>query len=229
MNEDLRVIRNNQIFLDSFIIFHRHIQCLKEKRLTLNKVTTACHEMQVMDLVEGFEIEANGKKLTDFHLNARRNKRLDWTGEYSFANLPASYITVLGEDESVISPIINDLILTEAGEPHIMKISALSASFVGLILVCCFAACYKCDNYRMFFKTLCMKCIPSQARQKYFKKKFKRKKKNLEANLNMVELTSRLEDRELERMMRIKKESREKPEFQIGEDEKVERGKREKF
>ena len=45
----------------------------------------------------------------------------------------------------------------------------------------------------------------------------------------MVELTSRLEDRELERMMRIKKESREKPEFQIGEDEKVERGKREKF
>ena len=59
--------------------------------------------MQVMDLVEGFEIEANGKKLTDFHLNARRNKRLDWTGEYSFANLPSSYITVLDEEESVIA------------------------------------------------------------------------------------------------------------------------------
>ena len=83
----------------------------------------------------------------------------------------------------------------------------------------------------MFFKNLCMKCIPSQARQKYFKKKFKRKKNNLEANLNMLELTSKLEDRELERMMRIKKESGAKPEFQIGEDEKVERverGKREK-
>ena len=89
--------------MDSFIIFNRHIQCLKETRLTLNTVTTACHEMQVMDLVEGFEIEANGKKLTDFHLNARRNKRLDWTGEYSFANLPSSYITVLDEEESVIA------------------------------------------------------------------------------------------------------------------------------
>ena len=89
--------------MDSFIIFNRHIQCLKETRLTLNTVTTACHEMQVMDLVEGCEIEANGKKLTDFHLNARRNKRLDWTGDYSFA-----YITVLDKEESVITLIIEN-------------------------------------------------------------------------------------------------------------------------
>ena len=39
----------------------------------------------------------------------------------------------------------------------------------------------------------------------------------------MLELTSKLEDRELERMMKIKKESNCKPEFEIGEDEKVER------
>ena len=39
----------------------------------------------------------------------------------------------------------------------------------------------------------------------------------------MLELTSKLEDRELERMMKIKKESNCKPEFAIGENEKVER------
>ena len=71
--------------------------------------------MQVINLNNGFEIEANGRKLTAFHLNARRNKRLDWSGEYSFANLPASYITVEEENESVIAPLINDLVLTEAG------------------------------------------------------------------------------------------------------------------
>ena len=191
------MIQTTEIFLASFIIFDRHIHCLKETKLILNKVPTACHEMQVINLNNGFEIEANGRKLTDFHLNARRNKRLDWSGEYSFAILPASYITVEEENESVIAPLINDLVLTEAGEPHIAKISALSASFLGLVMICCFAACYKYDTYRNFFTSCLMKCEPSQARQKYFKKKFKRKKKNLEANLNMLELTSKLEDREL--------------------------------
>ena len=174
VNKDLRVIRSTEIFLDSFIIFDRHIQCLKETKLILNKVPTACHEMQVINLNNGFEIEANGRKLTDFHLNARRNKRLDWSGEYSFVNLPASYITVEEENESVIAPLIDDLVLTEAGEPHIAKISALSESFLGLVMICCFAACYKYDTYRNFFTSCLKKCVPSQARQKYFKTKFKR-------------------------------------------------------
>ena len=39
----------------------------------------------------------------------------------------------------------------------------------------------------------------------------------------MLELTSKLEDKDLERTMKIKKESGAKPEFQIGENEKVER------
>ena len=145
--------------------------------------------------------------------------------------MPASYITVEEENESVIAPLINDLVLTEAGEPHIAKISALSASFLGLVMICCFAACYKYDTYMNFFTSCLMKCVPSQARQKYFKKKFIRKEKNMEANSKVLELTSKLEDRELERMMKIKKESGAKPEFQIGENEEVERvelGEREK-
>ena len=52
-----------------------------------------------------------------------------------------------------------------------------------------------------------MKIIPLTARQSYFRRKFKKEKKNLESNLNMLDLTSKLEDRELERMMKIKKES----------------------
>ena len=60
VNEDLRVIQTTEIFLASFIIFDRHIQCLKETKLILNKVPTACHEMQVINLNNGFDIEANG-------------------------------------------------------------------------------------------------------------------------------------------------------------------------
>ena len=82
--------------------------------------------MEVITLLSGFEIEANGRTLTDFHLNAKRNKRLKWSKDYSFANLPSSYITVEEEDESVIVPLIDDLVLMAAGEPHIAKITALS-------------------------------------------------------------------------------------------------------
>ena len=182
--------------------------------------------MEVITLLSGFEIEANGRTLTDFHLNAKRNKRLKWIKDYSFANLPSSYISMEEEDESVIAPLIDDLVLTAAGEPHIAKITALSSSFIGLILICCCVTCYKWDRYRNFFTAILKKCIPSQARQKYFKKKFERKKKNLDFFLNMLELTSKLEDWELERTMKIKKESNCKPEFEIGKDEKVERVKR---
>ena len=80
--------------------------------------------MEVIHWNNGFEIEANGRKLTDFHLNARKNKRLDWSGEYSLANLPSSYISVKEENESLFNPLIDDLVLTEAGEPHIAKISS---------------------------------------------------------------------------------------------------------
>ena len=52
-----------------------------------------------------------------------------------------------------------------------------------------------------------MKCVPSQARQKYFKKKFIRKEKNMEANSKVLDLTSKLEDRELERIMKIKRKA----------------------
>ena len=67
-----------------------------------------------------------------------------------------------------------------------------------------------------------MKLVTTAAQQSYFRRKFHKEKKTLESNLNMLDLTSKLEDRELERMKKIKKESGAKPEFQIGEDEKVE-------
>ena len=114
-----------EIFLDSFIIFGRNIK-LQTTKLVLNKIPTICEEMEVITLLSGFEIEANGRTLTDFHLNAKRNKRLKWSKDYSFANLPSSYITVEEEDESVIVPLIDDLVLMAAGEPHIAKITALS-------------------------------------------------------------------------------------------------------
>ena len=78
VNEDLRKILSTEIFLDSFIIFGRNIQCLQTTKLVLNNIPTICEVMEVITLMSGFEIVANGKTLTDFHLNAKRNKRLKW-------------------------------------------------------------------------------------------------------------------------------------------------------
>ena len=123
-----------------------------------------------------------------------------------------------------IAPLIDDLVLTLAGEPHIAKITALSSSFVALIIIGCCITCYKCDGYRNFFTDILKKCIPSQARRAFIKKK-------LEGNLTMLELTSKLEDREMQRIIKIKEESNCKPEFEISKIEKVdqiERGEKEK-
>ena len=109
-------------------------------------------------------------------------------------NLPSSYISVEEEDDSVIAPLIDDLVLTSAGEPHITKITALSSSFVALIIIGCCITCYKCDGYRKFFIDILKKCIPSQAKRAFIKKKFKKEKKKLEGNSTMLELTSKLED-----------------------------------
>ena len=123
-------------------------------------------------MMSGFEIVANGRTLTDFHLNAKRNKRLKWSKDYSFSNIPSSYIPVEEEDDSVIAPFIDDLVLTTAGEPHIAKITALSSSFAAFIIIVCCITCYKCDGYRKFFLDILKKCIPSQAKRAFIKKKF---------------------------------------------------------
>ena len=88
---ETRMINRSEIFLDVFVIFKRNLQCLRPIKIKLNRVETSCQALQVLPLEDGFQLEANSKTLTDFHIQAKMNKRLDFAGDYKLANLPGSF------------------------------------------------------------------------------------------------------------------------------------------
>ena len=134
------LIRPAEIHLESFIIYNHSIQCLMETKLTLNKVETACHQLQVIKLPEHFQLQANGRQMSDFQLKPRIYKKLNWNPDYKFANIPSTYVEPFEEDEAVISPIIDNLILDEMGLLHVGKVSAISGGTVLLVCICCVGA-----------------------------------------------------------------------------------------
>ena len=116
VNLNTQMIKSSEKFLDNFIIFQRNLQCLIPTTIILNKVEQSCLALQVLKLEDGFELEANSKTLTDFHIQASLNKRLNFGNDYKFSNLPHSYFEEVEEDPSWMSPIIDDFLLdgTEA-------------------------------------------------------------------------------------------------------------------
>ena len=62
----------------NFIIFQRNLQCLKPAKITLNAVEQSCQALDVIPLEDGFKLEANGRILEDFHIQAALNRRLDF-------------------------------------------------------------------------------------------------------------------------------------------------------
>ena len=73
VNLNTRMIKSSEKFLDNFIIFQRNLQCLIPTTIILNKVEQSCRVLQVLKLEDGFELEANSKTLTDFHIQASLN------------------------------------------------------------------------------------------------------------------------------------------------------------
>ena len=104
VNNELRLIKKEEIHLSSFIVFAHNIQCLFETKLTLNGVDTACHPLQIIKLKADFNIGANNKQMSNFHLESQKNKRLNWSKNYSFSNLPSTYVESFEDDRSVIGP-----------------------------------------------------------------------------------------------------------------------------
>ena len=68
--------------------------------------------------------------MTDFHLIPRRNKKLNWNQDTKFANIPSTYVEPFEEDDAVIAPIIDHLILDKMGQIHVGKVSAISGGTV---------------------------------------------------------------------------------------------------
>ena len=85
-----------------------------------------------------------------YHVRASKSHRLDFTTDFQFTNIPVTYLSeIQDEDLSILHPIIDKLLLTSAGEPHLGKIAAISSGTVVIFLLCIVAACVYFPRFRV--------------------------------------------------------------------------------
>jgi hypothetical protein len=130
---------------------------------------------------------------------------LDWGKDYSFSNIPITYLREIDDDQSILSPILDQLLLTPAGNVDIAKVAAITGSTVLIILVCIMAACLKFERLRDCCKSCIIKCIPTKVHTSYLRKKLTRKKKILATNMSMLETAQSLENKAQEMEIRKSK------------------------
>ena len=117
-------MQQDEIHLNNFIIFRNRVQCLKEGNLNLNGIQANCKSLQIFKLEKEFIITSEGKKMSNYHIRSSKRQRLSWGEDYEFSNLPVTYLTDFGQDDSVLSPILYTLLLTPAGQVDFSKSSS---------------------------------------------------------------------------------------------------------
>ena len=153
VNLQTRIIRQEELFLNTFLLFQNNLQCISPARFKLNGVETDCDELEVVKLNENFELEYGGHLLTSFHLQSKRNHHVtkEWNEAYQFNNLPESFIPFENDEVlSVISPILDSILLDSTGSFHPYEIGFLSSGFVLICLISCCVLFYKCPRFRNF-------------------------------------------------------------------------------
>ena len=129
--------------------------------------------------------------MTNYHIRASKSQRLDLSTDYQFSNLPVTYLNeIQDEDMSILHPILDELLLTLAGEPNLGKIVAISTGSVVIFLLCILAACIYFPRFREYAKAFFIKIIPNN----YLRKKLNKKKKQLATNLSLIEQAQAIEE-----------------------------------
>ena len=173
----------------------------------MNKVEQSCRALQVLKLEDGFELEANSKSLTDFHIQASLNKRLNFGNDYKFSNLPHSYFEEVEEDPSWVSPIIDDFLLDGTGSFHTGRVSGISVTLIIIIILICIGLCYKYENYRSCLLGCCMKLIPNKLVEQYNKCLLVKETEKLKDDLTVIDLANKVEHSERQRLRGMEKDS----------------------
>ena len=122
VNQNLRQIRHEEIHLNNFIVFGNKVQCLQAGKLNLNGIETSCKSLQIFELQNDFMIMSGGKKMSNYHIKSSKSQRLNWGQDYEFSNLPITYLKEIDEDTSILGPILDELLLTPAGEVDVAKV-----------------------------------------------------------------------------------------------------------
>ena len=125
--------------------------------------------------------------------------------DYDFDNLPRSILQQDESSQAVIHPVIDTLVLDQAGNISIQKISLLTSGTVIFFLVVCGCALYKFDKFRgaiwNFGKDIIdkmYKCFTTENHRnikenRKLKKEVAIKKAQIRENINDLQLISSLE------------------------------------
>ena len=182
------------------------LQCLTKVEFVLNGHPTVCFELQTIELSQNFMIEYQGQIMSEEHITGHSNMiQSSWLNEYSFDNLPKSILQEDDEDQSIIHPVVDALILSPAGQVSIQKVSLLTFGTVACFLICCAGCIYKSEKFRNclweFFRGCGSKlytCVTSEKyramkENKLLKKGMEEQKAKIRENINDLNLLTSLE------------------------------------
>jgi hypothetical protein len=206
-NKDLRFLKSEEILLGTFHLFDsRKLQCLAKVDFLLNNQQTSCYELQTIQLPQDFILEFQGARISEQHTVSHINLVSNtWMHDYDFDNLPRSILQQDEISQAVIHPVIDTLVLDQAGNISIQKVSLLTTGTVILFFMVCVCALYKYESFRMglwnFGKTIISKlynCATTENHRnmkenKNLKKEVAIKKAQIRENINDLQLISQLE------------------------------------
>jgi hypothetical protein len=207
VNENLRFLKSDEILLKTFHLFDsRKIQCLSAVDFLLNSLQTSCFALQTIQLPENFLVEYKGARISKeqmvSHIKFVSNT---WLTEYNFDNMPRSILQRDEEEPAVFHPAIDPLILDQAGNISIQKISLLTSGTIIFILFVCICALYKFDKFRGAIWTMGKVCWDkiylcfttenhrNVRENKKLKKEVAVKKARIRENINDLQLMQSLE------------------------------------
>ena len=161
MERELRFLNDKERLLDVFHIYaDKNLQCLKPVTFMLNRTPTSCSYLQTLKLPENFQLEFEGKFLTETHLQDQiTHLASSWMGEFKFSNLPRSYLAPIQEKQSIFHPVVDTLILDDAGEISISKVGGVSGLVCFIIFCSCAICLWKIPTYRNWVWNVLTKMI----------------------------------------------------------------------
>ena len=154
VNQKLRLIKEDEHLLQVFHTFGKfQLQCLQSVEFELNEQKINCAQLQKFKLEQNFTLTYKNEKLrAQVLINHNKKLSTTWLDQYTFGNIPSSFLPMETPQENILPEAIHQIIFTEAGNINVQGISLFTSGTVLFILCSCAACCYKCERYREFWK-----------------------------------------------------------------------------
>ena len=129
------------------------LQCLQAVEFTLNGQKINCAQLQKFKLEKIFTLTYKNEKLrAQVLINHTKKLSTTWLDQYTFGNLPSSFLPLETPQENFLPNAIHQVVFTEAGSINVQGISLFTSGTILFLLCSCAACCFKCEGYRNCWK-----------------------------------------------------------------------------